>query len=120
MVTAKNIRDDQKLVEEFMVEMAILDQHDLGFKSFAYCSPEQGGHQGRVKFAAHKSELRTTSSFSVSIDANPSIVAGIPPDAATEKAAIEWVAANHKVLAAFWSKPETFTTRELMNALKPV
>lgn len=118
-ITSKDIREGQAVVKGALLEMAILDKAELGFSFFAYCSPEQGGHRGRVKFAATKTDLKTTKSFSVSLD-DPKVVAGTPPDQATGDKAIAWVKANGDALRKFWSDPSSLTTRDFLSSLKPI
>lgn len=123
MITGKEIREGEHLANDTgrkLMEMAILDKSELGFHFFAYCSPEQGAHGPRVKFASSKADLKTNHSFSVSIGPHPLLVVGTPPDHETLARAILWVAANHVVLARFWNDPAALTTRDFLAALKPI
>ncbi len=91
------------LGEEDVVEMANLGEEQTGVPGVIMISTAMGQHGPRVKYFMKPG--RHQPSFSVSISAEPRVVANSLPDrdmARMAPAVIAWVEANHVMLSRFW------------------
>ena len=91
------------LNDEDVFEMANLGEEQTGVPGVIMISTAMGQHGPRVKYFLKPG--RNQPSFSVSISAEPRVVANRLPDrdmARMAPAVIAWVTANHVTLSRFW------------------
>jgi hypothetical protein len=106
---------------ERLVDVLVLDREELGFEGFAFCT-SNGGDLPHVKFSRHIDDLKEkqAETFSLSIEAEPRLLAGTPHNQITHDAAVEWVKQNSEVLLQFWQDTTRLLTREIVAALRPI
>jgi hypothetical protein len=121
MIKSSDLLKDLQVIND-LTEMAIADQDELGFAYFVYISGKEGvSHGPRVKFAKRAPLLKTNDSFSLTIDPNPTVIAGKADSLEIEKKAVKWVQLNLNLLLAYWNDPLLFgSTKSFLSKLKPV
>jgi hypothetical protein len=112
---------DPSLDEEFsafgdddVMEFMNLTQEDTGIEGTIFISTPMGGHGPRVKYFVKTGPGQK--SFSVSISAEPQVVASSLPDRITNRMAhdvIEWVRLNRSTLLKFWTEGKYWSLSEL-------
>jgi hypothetical protein len=117
-------REIQSLGEDDLMEFMNLTSLRTGVSGIVFISTAMGPHGPRVKYFVKTGKGQP--SFSVSIAAEPMVVASSLPDQVTDQmvpAVIAWVKLNHAELARFWSEGETWTVDEVdgfRDRLKPL
>ncbi len=116
-------------------EIAMLGDDDLmdfmnltslrtGVSGIVFISTAMGPHGPRVKYLLKTGKGQP--SFSVSISADPRVVASSLPDRTTDQMApsvIAWVKLNHSELAKFWEEGDAWTDDQVdafRDRLKPL
>jgi hypothetical protein len=102
------LRDDDVL--EFMN----LTSHQTGIDGVLFISTARGQHGARVKYFVKTGKGQP--SFSVSISAEPEVLASSLPDRLVRRIApsvIEWVKLNQADLVRFWQEGESWTLDEV-------
>ena len=100
-------------------EMANLAEDVTGVAGFVFISTMMGGHGPRVKWYSKLG--RHQPSFSVSVAAEPRLLASSLPERETRRAfpsVTRWVAQNHVALLSFWREGESWTSTEVIAFLQ--
>jgi uncharacterized protein (DUF4415 family) len=135
MSTKPAFRERSRAEPTLQEEIAALGDDDLmdfmnltslrtGVSGIVFISTAMGPHGPRVKYFVKTGKGQP--SFSVSIAADPKLVASSLPDRVTNQmapAVIAWVKLNHDVLTKFWNEGETWTDDEVdafRDRLKPL
>ena len=112
------------LGDDDLMDFMNLTSLRTGVSGILFISTAMGLHGPRVKYFVKTGKGQP--SFSVSIAAEPRIVASSLPDRVTDQmapAVIAWVKLNHAELATFWIEGETWTDDEVdafRDRLKPL
>jgi hypothetical protein len=102
------------LGEEDLFEMTNLPPARTGLKGTLFLSTAVGFHGPRVKYFVKTGKGQP--SFSVSIAAEPKVVANSLPELEVRLSAplvVEWVKRNREALLRFWNDGENWTIDEL-------
>jgi hypothetical protein len=120
-ILKESFRPDTTLHEELravpdddIVEMTNLTEDETGIKGIIFISTVLGTHGPRVKYFLKAGGDQP--SFSVSISADPRVVASNLPDHVVRRAAphvIEWVKLNREALSKFWNEGTRWTRKEV-------
>lgn len=108
---------DQELAgfgDDDVVEMTNLQEKDTGIAGVIFISTIMGAHGPRVKYFVKTG--RHQPSFSVSIAAEPVVLASSLPERNLNRAApsvIRWVKLNREALLRFWNEGENMSIDEL-------
>jgi hypothetical protein len=100
--------------ENFVFEMANLPSDQTGVRGIIFISTKMAKHGARVKYYLKPGGSQP--SFSVSISANPEVVASSLPARVVNRAApkvIEWVAINNVALLRFWNTGNSMTLAQV-------
>jgi hypothetical protein len=92
-----------------VIEMANLPAEKTGVDGVIFISTKMGQHGPRVKY--FRKPGRDQPSFSVSIEADPKVVASSLGDRVRDRAAaqvVAWVALNRAELLRFWNEGDTW------------
>ena len=112
--TPADLRLEQELASEEVVEMANLTSAQTGVPGTIFISTAMGAHSPRVKYFLQPG--RTQPSFSVSIADAPAVVANSLPVRVVRQRSpqvIEWVLSNKDELLDFWHRGDTWTQPEV-------
>jgi hypothetical protein len=112
--TPADLRVEQELASEEVVEMANLTSAQTGVPGTIFISTAMGPHGPRVKYFLQPG--RTQPSFSVSIADAPAVVANSLPVRVVRQRSpqvIEWVSSNKDELLDFWHRGDTWTQPEV-------
>jgi hypothetical protein len=135
MSTKPGFREKSRAEPTLQEEIAMLGDDDLmdfmtltslrtGVSGIVFISTAMGPHGPRVKYFPKTGKGQP--SFSVSIAADPKLVASSLSDRTTDQmapAVIAWVKLNYAELMRFWSEGETWTVDEVdafRDRLKPL
>ena len=102
------------LGEEALFEMTNLPPDRTGIRGILFLSTAVGFHGPRVKYFVKTGKGQP--SFSVSISAEPRVLANSLPERVANQMApsvIEWVKLNREALLSFWNEGESWTIDEL-------
>ena len=103
------------LGDEDLVEMTNLQEEDTGIPGVIFVSTAMGSHGPRVEYFLKAG--RNQPSLSVSISAEPTVLASSLSQRDTRKASptvLEWVKLNREALLTFWEEGETWSVREVV------
>jgi hypothetical protein len=112
--TPADLRLEEELASEEVVEMANLTSAQTGVPGTIFISTAMGAHGPRVKYFLQPG--RTQPSFSVSILDAPEVVANSLPVRVVRQRSpqvIEWVLSNKDDLQDFWHRGDTWTQPEV-------
>jgi len=112
--TPADLRLEEELASEDMVEMANLTSAQTGVPGTIFISTAMGAHGPCVKYFMQPG--RTQPSFSVSIADPPTVVANSLPARTLRQLSpqvIEWVSRNKDALLEFWNNGDTWTQPEV-------
>jgi hypothetical protein len=117
----ESLRPDTPLHEELravpdddVVEMTNLAETDTGIKGIVFISTTMSAHGPRVKYFLKAGGNQP--SFSVSIGAEPRVLASSLPDHVLRRIApqvIAWVRLNREALLTFWNEGTSWTHDEV-------
>jgi hypothetical protein len=125
MSTKQALKDSRHVEPTLQEEIAMLGADDLmdfmnltslrtGVSGIVFISTAMGPHGPRVKYFVKTGKGQP--SFSVSISAEPKVVASSLPDRVTDEmapAVVAWVKLNRVALTKFWNDGETWTDDEV-------
>jgi hypothetical protein len=99
-----------------VMEMANLSSEQTGVEGIVFISTAIGSHGPRVKYYPKRGGYDQPS-FSVSIAAQPRLLANSLPDHVARRMApvvVEWVRLNHTALRLFWNGGNNWTFSEVV------
>jgi hypothetical protein len=102
------------LGEDDLFEFMNLTSHETGIDGVLFVSTARGQHGPRVKYFVKTGKGQP--SFSVSISAEPEILASSLPERLVRRIApevIEWVKLNRADLLRFWEEGQNWTLQEV-------
>jgi hypothetical protein len=102
------------LGDDDLLEFMNLTSRQTGIDGIVFVSTARGQHGPRVKYFVKTGKNQP--SFSVSISAEPRVLASSLPDRVTHRiapAVIEWVKLNRPELVRFWEEGENWTLDEV-------
>jgi len=117
-------REIQSLGEDDLMDFMNLTSLRTGVSGIVFVSTAMGPHGPRVKYFVKAGKGQP--SFSVSIAAEPKVVASSLPDRVVDDmapAVIAWIKLNHAELIEFWNGGDTWTVDEVdafRDRLKPL
>lgn len=103
------------LGDDGVMEMANLTSERTGVEGIVFISTAMGAHGPRVKYYLKRGGYDQPS-FSVSIAAQPRLLASSLPDHITRRMApvvVEWVRLNHTALRSFWDDGNSWIFEEV-------
>jgi len=106
--------DDQTAIEDEVHDMANLSESRTGIPGVVWISTRVARHGPRVKY--YEKPGFSQPSFSVSIEDNPTVLAGDLPTRVIQRMApevIEWVRLNRVALLAFWNEGDTWLKEQV-------
>lgn len=112
------------LGDDDLMDFMNLTSLRTGVSGIVFISTAMGPHGPRVKYFVKMGKGQP--SFSVSIAAEPKVVASSLADRITDRmapAVVAWVKLNHAALTKFWNEGETWTDVEVdafRDRLKPL
>ena len=112
------------LGEDDLMDFMNLTSLRTGVSGIVFISTAMGSHGPRVKYFVETGKGQP--SLSVSIEAEPRVVASSLPDRITDQmapAVIAWVKLNHPELTKFWNEGDIWTDDEVdafRDRLKPI
>jgi hypothetical protein len=92
-------KDIQTIEEEDLTEMANLEPEETGLNYLIWIGPSPASHSDRIKVVTEKGKINPKTSFSLSIEDEPKVVAGKSTISAKElKKITNWIKKNKDIL----------------------